>query len=287
MAASSVELPGAGCVTAAQVDGDRPPGVRPAGLRGWVHDVVLLARRRRRPAGRGRLPRRSGDRDHDVPRRSAGEAAARRGPGRRRQDRAGQGGRPGDRRGPGAAAVLRGARRGARAVRVELQEAAAPHPGVAGRRPDVVGDPRRHLHRRVPAHPAAADRDPARGADGAAHRRGRQDRRRGRGAAARGAVRLPGDDPRARHRRRRTPPASSCSPPTRAASCPRPLKRRCLYLHLDYPDAEREREIVTLAGARISTSGSPCSWSRRSRGCASWSSRRRRRSRSPSTGRAR
>ncbi len=23
------------------------------------------------------------------------------------------------------------------------------------------------------------------------------------------------------------------------------LKRRCLYLHLDYPDAEREREIVT------------------------------------------
>ena len=23
------------------------------------------------------------------------------------------------------------------------------------------------------------------------------------------------------------------------------LKRRCLYLHLDYPDADREREIVT------------------------------------------
>jgi MoxR-like ATPase len=23
------------------------------------------------------------------------------------------------------------------------------------------------------------------------------------------------------------------------------VKRRCLYLHLDYPDAEREREIVT------------------------------------------
>ena len=27
------------------------------------------------------------------------------------------------------------------------------------------------------------------------------------------------------------------------------LKRRCLYLHLDYPDADREREIVALPGA--------------------------------------
>ena len=35
------------------------------------------------------------------------------------------------------------------------------------------------------------------------------------------------------------------------------LKRRCLYLHLDYPDAEREREIVARPGARTSTSGSP------------------------------
>ena len=42
------------------------------------------------------------------------------------------------------------------------------------------------------------------------------------------------------------------------------LKRRCLYLHLDYPDAEREREIVRLAGARTSRSGSPASSSTRS-----------------------
>ena len=107
-----------------------------------------------------------------------------------------------------------------------------------------AGDPRRHLHRRVPAHPAAADRDPPRGADGAADRRGRQDRRRGRGAAARGAVRLPGDDPRARHRW--SPYAARyvvlTSNATRELS--EALKRRCLYLHLDYPDAEREREIV-------------------------------------------
>ena len=47
-------------------------------------------------------------------------------------------------------------------------------------------------------------------ADGAARRRGRQDRRRGRGPAARGAVRLPGDDPRARHRQPPYAGPSSC-----------------------------------------------------------------------------
>ena len=81
--------------------------------------------------------------------------------------------------------------------------------------------PRRHLHRRVPADPAAADRDPARRADRAARRRGRQDRRRGRGAAAGGALATsrspsPSSAP--------WPPyaaPSSCSPPTPPASCPR------------------------------------------------------------------
>ncbi len=167
--------------------------------------LVRLARRGHRAPRRDRLPRRPGDVDHGLPGRRAREAAARRGAGRRRQDRAGQGRLPRDRRRAGPAAVLRGARRGPRALRVELQEAAAAHPGVAGRRPTVGGDPRRHLHRRVPADPSAADRDPPRRADGAAHRRGRQDRRRGRGAAARGALRLPGHHPRARHAGRRTP----------------------------------------------------------------------------------
>ena len=58
---------------------------------------------------------------------------------------------------------------------------------VQGRR-RVGRDPRRHLHRGVPARPAAADGDPARGPDRPAHRRDRQGRRRGRGPAARGAV---------------------------------------------------------------------------------------------------
>ena len=122
--------------------------------------LVLLPVRCRDPPGGVRLPRRPRHGHDGVPRRGAGEAAAGRGPGRGRQDRARQGRGPGDRGRPGPAAVLRGARRGAGAVRVELQEAAAADPGLAGRRPDLVGDPRRHLHRRVPADPAAADRDP-------------------------------------------------------------------------------------------------------------------------------
>jgi hypothetical protein len=54
---------------------------------------------------------------------------------------------------------------------------------------------RRRLRRGVPALPAAADRHPAQRADRAAHRRDRQGRRRGRGPAAGGAQRLPGDHP--------------------------------------------------------------------------------------------
>ena len=159
--------------------------------------MVRLAGRRREAARRGGLPRRHAHRHDDVPRRRAGEAPARRGSGGRRQDRAGQGGGPRRGRRAGATPVLRGPRRGPRALRVELQEAAPPHPG-RGRR--VLGrDARRHLHRGVPAHPAPAHRDPSRGPDGPADRRGRQDRRRGRGAAARDPQRLPGDHPRDGH----------------------------------------------------------------------------------------
>ena len=151
--------------------------------------------------------------------------------------------------------------------------------------PGLVRDPRRHLHRRVPAHPAAADRDPARPADGAAHRRGRQDRRRGRGAAARGAVRLPGHHPRARHGRRDPTPVRRAH----LQRHPRALRGRQAPLPLPAPRLPRRRARAgdrRLPGRRASTTGSPSSWSPRSAGCASWSSRRRRRSPSPSTGRA-
>ena len=64
------------------------------------------------------------------------------------------------------------------------------------------------------------------------------------------------------------------------------VKRRCLFLHLDYPDAEREKAIVRLPGARHRRPCSPAGSSTSSPSSASSSSRRPRRSRSPSTGRA-
>ena len=91
--------------------------------------------------------------------------------------------------------------------------------------------------------------------DRAADRRDRQGRRRGRGPAAGGARRLPGHRARAGHDHRRPAAPSSCSPPTPPASCPRRCSRRCLFLHIDFPDAELERRIVRAQGAR--------SWTRR------------------------
>ena len=45
------------------------------------------------------------------------------------------------------------------------------------------------------------------------------------------------------------------------------VKRRCLFLHLDYPDAERERAIVHRQ-VPTSTTGSPGRSSTPSAGCA-------------------
>ena len=186
-------------------------------------ELVRVPRRRRTTAGGGGLPGRRRHGDDRLPRRRAREAAARRGSRRRREDRAGQGGRARDGGRPGAAAVLRGPRRGAGAVRVELQEAAAPDPGGPGLGRGLLGgDPRRHLHRGVPPHPAAADRHPARRAHGAAGRRGRQGRRRGGGPAAGGAVGLPGDDPRARHGRGRAPAVRGADLERDPRAAPRP-----------------------------------------------------------------
>ena len=65
------------------------------------------------------------------------------------------------------------------------------------------------------------------------------------------------------------------------------LKRRCLYLWLDYPSLEHELEIVKLHTPELPATRSRASSSRSSRWCASSTSRSRRRSRSRSTGRAR
>ena len=66
---------------------------------------------------------------------------------------------------------------------------------------------RRHLRAPLPARAAAAARHHPRNAPRAAHRRDRPGRRRLRGLPARGALRLPGDHPRAGHHTR-DPPAA-------------------------------------------------------------------------------
>ena len=149
----------------------------------------------------GRLRHRSRHRDVGLPGDDPQEAAADRGAGRRRQDRDRQGAGRGARHRPDPAAVLRGAGRGPalyewnypkQMLHIRLEEGA---PSARSRREG--GD---DLHRAVPAQAAAAAGDHARRrAAGAADRRGRSRRRGVRGVPARGALRLPGDDPRARH----------------------------------------------------------------------------------------
>ena len=97
----------------------------------------------------------------------------------------------------GAPAVLRGPRRGQGALRVELPQAAAAHPG-RGRGRRLGGRAGRHLRRGVPARAAAAAAIASERAGRAADRRDRQDRPGVRGDAARAAVGLPDHDPRAR-----------------------------------------------------------------------------------------
>ena len=64
------------------------------------------------------------------------------------------------------------------------------------------------------------------------------------------------------------------------------LRRRCLFLHIGFPDAELERRIVRLKvpGSDAALAESWSGWSAR---CARWTCARRRRSPRPSTGRAR
>ena len=64
------------------------------------------------------------------------------------------------------------------------------------------------------------------------------------------------------------------------------VKRRCLFLHLDYPDAEREKAIVVSQVPGIDERARRPAGRGGRPSCASSSSRRRRRSPSPSTGRA-
>ena len=177
-----------------------------------------------------------------------------------------------DRLGADPAAVLRGPRRGAGAVRVELQEAAAAHPGVAGHRRRGLGRrPRRHLRRGVPALPAAAHRDPARPSRPCcSSTRPTRPTSRSRACCWRCCPTS-----------RSPSPSSAPSPPTRrpmvvltsnaTRELSEALKRRCLYLHLDYPTRRAREGDRAVPGARPGAGRWPTSWCARSGRCGRWS----------------
>ena len=169
--------------------------------------AVRRHRRCRAATGRDRLSARHRNGHSGFPRRPAGQAVAGRGSRGRRQDRIGPRRRAGHRFGAGAAAVLRGRRRGPRTLRVEPRQADPAHPGRARR---LGSDEDRCVLRGVPAVASAADGDPADRADRPADRRDRQGRHRDRGPAARGAVRLRGHRAGTRHDHRRTRSRSCC-----------------------------------------------------------------------------
>ena len=97
---------------------------------------------------------------------------------------------------------------------------------------------------KLSARAAAARRDPARDAAGAADRRGRPRRRGVRGVSARAPVRLPGEHSRARHDQgdASIPRVVLTSNGTRELSDA--LRRRCLYHYVDFPDVDREARII-------------------------------------------
>ena len=166
-------------------------------------------------------------------------------------------------------AVLRGARRGARALRVELPEAAPAHPGRSRRGPAVGGRRARHLLARVPARAAAAARHHGAAPRRAADRRDRQGRPGVRGVPARGAERLPGERARARHdpRRAHRPVVVLTSNRTRDLS--EALLRRCLHLFVDFPGAGEGSGDHRAQGARARRAAARRRWRASSPGCAS------------------
>ena len=178
----------------------------------------------------------------------ARQAGAGGGPCRGGQDRAGQG--PGRRAGPAPdpPPVLRGPRRGQGAVRVELPQAAAAAPGRSG--PGVGGGRGRHLHRGLPADPAAAGGDPLARTGGAADRRGRPRRGGDRGAAPRGAQST--SRCRSPNWARSPPPPARrwCSPRTTPGSCRRPSSGAASSSTSGIPTVERETEILLDPGPR-------------------------------------
>ena len=165
-----------------------------------------LHRRHAEAARRSQLPRRPLALDRAVPGAADGPADLPRRRGRRRQDRDRQGAGVDARPPADPAAMLRGPRRRLRGLRVELRGADDRDPRLrSGGRARQQAHPERRVLRALPDQAAAvagAGAGSGRRA-GAADRRARPQRRGVRGVPARSAGRLPGDDPRARHRQGR------------------------------------------------------------------------------------
>ena len=191
-----------------------------------------------------RLPGRRGHRRGRLPRRPAAEADPGRGPGGHGQDPAGQVGGRDDRRPPHPPPVLRGPRRVQGALRVELQEAAPAHPGRAQQRRHLGRDRGRHLLRRVPARPGRCSR-PSAPTDPVVLLIDEVDRVEVETEAllleilSDYQVSIPELGTVVA---KQIPLVFLTSNNTRELS--EALKRRCLFLHIDYPDLEREKEIV-------------------------------------------
>ena len=130
--------------------------------------------------------------------------------------------------------------------------------GGAGRSAsaDARGGRAGPVRRAVPARPAGAARA-AREPGGAADRRDRPRRRRVRGVPARGALDLPGDDPRARHGRGPAPRRSSCSPPTAPARCTTRSSGAASTTGSTTPALEREVAIVRSRAPEVSADARP------------------------------
>ena len=115
---------------------------------------------------------------------------------------------------------------------------------VAGGAGRTGKDQDRRVLRGVPAVTSAADRDPAHRADRAADRRNRQGRHRDRRPAARGAL---ATSPSPCPNWAPSPPSarrSSLLTSNATRELSEALKRRCLFLHIDFPDPDLERRIL-------------------------------------------
>ena len=208
----------------------------------------LRRRRRRRPA-RGRLSARRVDGAGELSGDQARQAGAGRGPGRARQDRARQGARQLSRPEAPAPPVLRGPRRSEGAVRVDDRkqllriQADAAGTGWAAVQDDIFGQ--EFLFSRPPPQAIAAP-EPVVLLIDEIEKTDQESRR-----CCSSCSGLPDLDPELGRIEARTHPVVLLTS-NNTRELTEALKRRCLYLWLDYPATEHELQIVRLHAPELS-----------------------------------